>query len=49
MNFAVFNVADICVVVGVIAMVLYVLLGWEKFEGKTSKKKSQEQDTQEEK
>jgi signal peptidase II len=49
MNFAVFNVADICVVVGVIAMVLYVLLGWEKFEGKTSKKKSQEQDNQEEK
>jgi signal peptidase II len=34
MDFAVFNVADICVVVGVAAMVLYVLLGWEKLEGK---------------
>lgn len=29
-NFAVFNVADICVVVGGILMVAYVLLFWEK-------------------
>lgn len=29
-NFAVFNVADICVVVGGILMVVYVLLFWDK-------------------
>ena len=40
-EFAVFNVADICVVVGVIAMVLYVLLGWDKYEGKGTKKEDE--------
>ncbi len=40
-NFAVFNVADICVVVGVIAMVVYVLFGWEKYEGKRPGKKDE--------
>lgn len=40
-DFAVFNVADICVVVGVIAMVLYVLLGWDKYEGKRDEKQDE--------
>lgn len=30
MNFAVFNVADICVVVGGVLMAVYVLLFWDK-------------------
>lgn len=30
MNFAIFNVADICVVVGGILMVVYVLFFWDK-------------------
>lgn len=34
MNFAVFNVADICVVVGGIAFCLYYLLLFDKLEGK---------------
>ena len=33
MNFAVFNVADICVVAGGILMVIYVLLFWDKDRG----------------
>ena len=33
MNFAVFNVADICVVCGGIAMIVYVLFFYEKLEG----------------
>lgn len=33
MNFAVFNVADICVVVGGFLMVFYVLFLWEKDKG----------------
>lgn len=33
-NFAVFNVADCCVVVGGILMALYVLFFYEKLEGK---------------
>ena len=33
-NFAVFNVADICVVVGGIAFCLYYLLLFDKLEGK---------------
>ena len=36
MNFAVFNVADICVVVGGIAFCLYYLFLYEKLEGKES-------------
>lgn len=32
-NFAVFNVADICVVVGGILMVIYVLFLWDKEKG----------------
>jgi signal peptidase II len=32
MNFAVFNVADIFVVVGVILLALYVCFGWDKYE-----------------
>ena len=35
-NFAVFNVADICVVVGGIAFCLYYLFLYEKLEGKES-------------
>ena len=33
MNFAVFNVADICVVCGGIAMIVYVLCFYDKLEG----------------
>lgn len=33
MNFAVFNVADICVVCGGIAMIVYVLFFYDKLEG----------------
>lgn len=34
MNFAIFNVADICVVLGGIATVIYVLFFYEKYEKK---------------
>ena len=37
MNFAVFNVADICVVVGGIVAALYYLLLWDKLEGPKSR------------
>lgn len=37
MNFAVFNVADICVVVGGIGAALYYLLLWDKLEGHKSR------------
>lgn len=37
MNFAVFNVADICVVVGGIGAALYYLLLWDKLEGPKSR------------
>lgn len=37
MNFAVFNVADICVVVGGIGATLYYLLLWDKLEGPKSR------------
>ena len=37
MNFAVFNVADICVVVGGIGAALYDLLLWDKLEGPKSR------------
>ena len=30
MNFAIFNVADICVVAGGVLMVVYVLFFWDK-------------------
>ena len=40
MNFAVFNVADICVVVGGIGAALYYLLLWDKLEGPTSRENS---------
>ncbi len=40
-DFAVFNVADICVVVGVFAMVLYVLFGWDKYEGRRGEPKDE--------
>ncbi len=33
MNFAVFNVADICIVCGGIAMIVYVLFFYDKLEG----------------
>lgn len=41
-NFAVFNVADICVVLGGIALCVYVLFFYEKYE----KKESEHGDTQ---
>ncbi len=34
MNFAVYNFADICVVLGVIALAIYVIFFYEKCEGK---------------
>ena len=34
MTFAVYNFADICVVLGVIALAVYVLFFYEKYEGK---------------
>ncbi len=34
MNFAVYNFADICVVLGVIALAIYVIFFYEKYEGK---------------
>lgn len=34
MRFAVFNVADICVVLGGIAICLYAIFGWDKYERK---------------
>ena len=37
MNFAVFNVADICITVGAIWLAAYVLLGYEKLEKKGKK------------
>ena len=37
MNFAVFNVADICVVVGGIGAAQYYLLLWDKLEGPKSR------------
>lgn len=37
MHFAVFNVADICVVVGGIGAALYYLLLWDKLEGPKSR------------
>ena len=37
MNFAVFNVADICVVVGGIGAARYYLLLWDKLEGPKSR------------
>ena len=40
MNFAVFNVADICVVVGGIGAALYYLLLWDKWEGPKSRENS---------
>jgi len=38
MDFAVFNVADICVVVGGIALCVYCLFFYDKYEGKGGKK-----------
>lgn len=37
-NFAVFNVADCCVVVGAILAAIYVLFFWEKLEPKEAQK-----------
>ena len=34
MTFAVYNFADICVVLGVIALAVYVIFFYEKYEGK---------------
>jgi signal peptidase II len=36
-NFAVFNVADCCVVVGGILLAIYVLFFWDKLEPKKEK------------
>lgn len=41
MNFAVYNFADICVVLGVIALAVYILFFYEKCEGKKAKKQEQ--------
>ena len=37
MNFAVFNVADICITVGAVWLAVYVLFGYEKLEKKSKK------------
>lgn len=37
MNFAVFNVADICITVGAVWLAFYVLFGYEKLEKKAQK------------
>ena len=38
MTFAVYNFADICVVLGVIALAVYVIFFYEKYEGKKASK-----------
>ena len=38
MTFAVYNFADICVVLGVIALAVYVIFFYEKYEGKKAPK-----------
>lgn len=38
MTFAVYNFADICVVLGVIALAIYILFFYEKYEGKKAPK-----------
>lgn len=37
-NFAVYNFADICVVLGVIALAVYIIFFYEKYEGKKAPK-----------
>lgn len=38
MTFAVYNFADICVVLGVIALAIYIIFFYEKYEGKKAPK-----------
>lgn len=39
-NFAIFNVADICIVVGGIAFAVYFIFGWERFEKQGEKEEA---------
>ena len=39
-NFAIFNVADICIVVGGIAFAVYFIFGWERFEKQEEKEEA---------
>ena len=45
MKFAVYNFADICVVLGVIALAIYILFFYEKLEGKKAPKTDADADT----
>lgn len=40
MNFAVYNFADICVTLGAIALAVYVVFFYDRYEGKKAKKES---------
>ena len=42
MNFAVYNFADICVVLGAIAMAVYIIFFYDKLEGKKAPKAEKE-------
>ena len=45
MTFAVYNFADICVVLGVIALAIYIIFFYEKYEGKKAPKTDADADT----
>lgn len=45
MTFAVYNFADICVVLGVIALAVYIIFFYEKYEGKKAPKTDADADT----
>ena len=45
MTFAVYNFADICVVLGVIALAIYIIFFYEKCEGKKAPKTDADADT----
>lgn len=45
-NFAVYNFADICVVLGVIALAVYIIFFYEKYEGKKAPKTDAAADTE---
>ena len=43
MNFAVYNFADICVVLGILALAVYIIFFYEKCEGKRANCHSDDQ------
>ena len=43
MNFAVYNFADICVVLGILALAIYIIFFYEKCEGKKTHGHSDDQ------